>query len=569
MEMEKKNLAIVILTIILLVSGTGNIILGIIGVSGKTPRAKNVLRAAGTDPYVIDPVDSWDSASNIIISHICENLWDYDLYDPNFPLEMELATNFTWNSGLDELTVILREDVYFHDGSYFNANAVQFTFDRILYFINASGTLDPASHPAAPASLFYDISGNSILNKTVVNSEYNITFILNRPYGVFVPLLSYEACAILHPATTPATTYLELGVDKLVGTGPFKYIRYKPGEELKAERWSLYWGPNTFWDEILWIIHPNPITANYAMLGKEIDFLGGCIPSLIPLFQADPEMVFVNLNTSTSYSYWGLNNKKINNTNIRKAIAYAYNYSYFIDVIMLGYVIRAHQFLPPGFPYYNESFRAPYYNTSIAREAMILAFPTETAGVTAQAYGVDAGNDAAWSALSLVSYKVVEIIDYPVSNLMATALIIDLDRIGITIIPDLMTLDEFYDVILNDIDRLNIWNAGWSPDYLDPFNMVEPLLNNMSAANEIQVQDAQIMQWLKEYEETDPVNTDQREILLWKIQQRAINVLHVELPLVCRKSYYVHHQSLGNVCYNILRKTWFRDTYFVPGVPRA
>jgi len=142
MEMEKKNLAIIILAMILAVSGVGNITLGIIGGFGKAPEAKNILRTAGIDPLVLDPVDSWDSATNEMIRHICDNLWCYDLYDPDFALEMRLATNFTWNSGLDELTVILRENVFFHDGSHFNATAVQFTFDRILYFINATGTLD-------------------------------------------------------------------------------------------------------------------------------------------------------------------------------------------------------------------------------------------------------------------------------------------------------------------------------------------------------------------------------------------------------------------------------------------
>jgi len=390
---------------------------------------------------------------------------------------------------------------------------------------------------------------------------------LNKPYGVFIPLLSYEACSILHPNTTPATTYLELGADTLVGTGPFKYIHYKPGEELKVERWNLYRGPNTFWDEILWIFYPDPITADNAMLGKEIDYLGQCTPSVIPLFQADPDMAFINLNTSTSYLYWGINNKKINNTNVRKAIAHAYNYSYFIDVVQLGYAIRAHQFLPPGFPYYNESFRAPYYNTTIARQAMIMAFPNKTSGVTAQAYGEDAVNDQAWSDLTLVTYNVAEIMGIPILQEMVSVLAIDMDRIGITITPDPMNIFFYFDVLINDIDRIDMFYLGWGPDYIDPFNMIEPLLNNASSANHLQLKDQQILDWLVEYEETDPLDTAKRAELLWKIQHRAINVLYVELPLCYLKRYYVHHESLGNVCYNLLGKTWFRDTYFIPGIP--
>ncbi len=49
-------------------------------------------------------------------------------------------------------------------------------------------------------------------------------------------------------------------------------------------------------------------------------------------------------------------------------------------------------------------------------------------------------------------------------------------------------------------DRLEIFHTGWGPDYLDPFNMVAPLLSNMSTANHIQNNDLEIHQWLAAYE---------------------------------------------------------------------
>lgn len=328
MEMEKKNLAIIILAVVLAASGVGNIILGIGAGAVKTPETKNILRDADSEsggPAVLDPADSWDSVSNDMIRHVCDNLWYYDLYDPDFALQMRLAAEYpTWNADMTELTVILKEDVYFHDGTLFTAEAVKHTFDRITYFINATGTLDSdTSHLADPSSLFFDMRGNPILNKTVINSDYNITFVLNKPNGIFIPLLSYDACAILSPESSSATEYLALGTDILVGTGPFKYVHYIAGEELKFERFDLYWGPLTYWDEVIWVYYPDDLTANNAMLGKEVDYLGNPLTSLIPTFQADSEMTFVNLNTSTIYRYWGMNNRKINNTNVRKAIAYA------------------------------------------------------------------------------------------------------------------------------------------------------------------------------------------------------------------------------------------------------
>jgi ABC-type transport system substrate-binding protein len=569
MEMEKKNLAIIILAVVLAASGIGNVILGISAGAFKQPVDKNVLRDADSEsagPAVLDPADSWDSVSNDMIRHICDTLWYPDLYDPNFALQMRLAAEYpNWDSPT-ELTVTLREDAWFHDGTPFNADAVEFTFDRINYFLNVSGTLPSDSHVMDPSSLFVDMTGQPILNHTVVNSEYSITFVLNKPNGVFIQLLSYDACSIVSPTSTPATDYLQLGSDKLIGTGPFEFVHFIAGEELKFKRFDMYWGKSTYWDEIIWVYYPDVVTANNALLGGEVDYLGNPLTSLIQAFIDDPGITFVNMETSTIYRYWGINNRKINNTNVRKAIAYAYNYTYYIEVIRLGYMIRAEQFLPPGFPYYNASFTAPDMDTGIARQAMLDAAVIEgwdTTGLTADAYGVDSLNDAAWAAKSFVTYKVLEHQGWSTGIEMNIAFANDLDKIGITLEPDIMDWETYIWVSTHNEDRLELFHTGWGPDYLDPFNMIEPLLNNMSSANHLQLQDAQIMDWLVEYEATDPLDTAKRADLIYKIQNRALNVLYGELAVANNLVMIVHDADLQNVCYNIQDNYWVRDCYFL------
>jgi ABC-type transport system substrate-binding protein len=99
----------------------------------------------------------------------------------------------------------------------------------------------------------------------------------------------------------------------------------------------------------------------------------------------------------------------------------------------------------------------------------------------------------------------------------------------------------------------DLWYTGWGLNYLDPFNMLEPLLNNMSIHNHLRNNDYLIPKWLKQYEETDLTNTEGRAKLLYKIQQRAINEFYVLLPISFEKTYYIHHRSLGGVSYNIQR----------------
>jgi peptide/nickel transport system substrate-binding protein len=588
--MEKKNLAIIILAVVLAASGVGNIILGISAGAFQQPEQKNVLKIGTTEggaPAVLDPVDSWDSVSNDVIAHVCDTLWTYDLYDPDYALLYTLAKEApTWNAAEDELTVILRENVYFHDGSPFNATAVQFTFDRIAYFCNVTGTLPSTSHVCDPASLFYDLEGNFQLNETVINSNYNITFKLYKPNAIFIPLLSYRAWSIVSVKSTPAEEYLVLGEDKLIGTGPFKYEVIVAGEEQKFVRWDLYWGKSTFWDEIIWVFYPDSVTAGNALLGGEVH--RGTFPSsMIPQVQADPDLVFVNLETSFIYRYWGFNNQKINNSLVRKGIAYAYNYTYYIQVIRLGFGIPATHFLPPGFPYYNASFAAPSYNTAVARQAILDAAVIEgwtTTGLTAEAVGVNPTNDANWQAKTFATYKVLEHEGWTTGIEMNEAFRQDMAQIGIAVVSDVMDWETYIAVSSYHPEELEIFHTGWGPDYLDPFNMIEPLLSNLSTANHIQLKDAQIMAWLLEYQQTlpseaasgplatkfntlYPVEGARKAQLLYMIQNRAINVLYCEMPTMNDMVMYGHHKSLGNVCYNVKRDLWNRDDYLIPGVP--
>jgi len=390
---------------------------------------------------------------------------------------------------------------------------------------------------------------------------------LNKPNGVFIPLLSYDACAIVSPTSTPATEYLQLGIDKLVGTGPFEFVHFIAGEELKFRRFDMYWGPATYWDEIIWVYYPDDVTANNALLGGEVDYLGNPLTSLIAQFQADPDITFVNLETSTIFRYWGINNRKINNTNVRKAIAYAYNYTYYIEVIRLGFMIRAEQFLPPGFPYYNASFKAPYLNTAIARQAMLDAcdeLGLDKSGLTAQAVGVNATNDANWLAKNFFTFKVLQHEGWSTGVEMNIAFANDLDKIGITLEPDIMDWETYIWVSTHNEDRLELFHTGWGPDYLDPFNMIMPLLNNMSSANHIQLQDPQIMAWLVQYEETDPLDTATRANLIYKIQNRALNEIYVELAVANDMVMIVHDADLQNVCYNVQDNYWVRDCFYLP-----
>ncbi|MFX1503878.1 MAG: ABC transporter substrate-binding protein, partial [Promethearchaeota archaeon] len=141
MEMEKKNLAIIILAVVLAASGVGNVILAVMAGAIQPGVTGEVLRVARTaNPVTMDPMNSWDSVSNDIIDQVGEPLIATDLTNASFPLVPRLAESWTWPTD----TIIefhLRPNVFFHDGQPLTGEDVIYTFERINYFGNSTGTL--------------------------------------------------------------------------------------------------------------------------------------------------------------------------------------------------------------------------------------------------------------------------------------------------------------------------------------------------------------------------------------------------------------------------------------------
>jgi peptide/nickel transport system substrate-binding protein len=403
--MEKKNIAILILAVALVASGIGNIFLAF-GPSIQTAPPDKITFVFGTSsgPADLDPVKSWDSASNDVIEQVCEGLYMYNLSDPALGIVPRLAADYgTWDSPT-QFTVPLRRDVYFHDGTPFNADAVKWTFERINYFINASLTL-PGSVGISQIHSLYEFPNQTTIldptNPVTVNSEYSVTINLRAPYAIFEPLICYVTAYMVSPTSTEQFEYIDTATGDLVGTGPFVYDYYIADTEVKFHRWDRYWRTGAYFEEMTFAIIEDPTTRNNAMLGHTIDYLSGSMTSLFPTFDADATITHRTGGRGLGYYYLGMNNHYINQT-WRQAISYAVNYTYIIDELQDGTVFRANGPLAPDFPGFNASIQAATYDLANARSIVqSMGFAT----------GLDADdtttgpNADAWKALALQTWN--------------------------------------------------------------------------------------------------------------------------------------------------------------------
>ena len=140
-----------------------------------------------------------------------------------------LALEWTVTPDALDYHFILRQDVTFHDGTAFNAEAVRTNFTRIL---------DPANNSIKAVGLLGPIS------EVIVTSEFAITLRLNEP---FAPLLDGLAQPYLGIASPTALAQWDNATYQFhqVGTGPYKFVEYLVNDRLVLERNPDYtWGPS-------------------------------------------------------------------------------------------------------------------------------------------------------------------------------------------------------------------------------------------------------------------------------------------------------------------------------------
>jgi ABC-type transport system substrate-binding protein len=571
MEMEKKNVAIIVLAVVLVASGIGNILLFMNVPAPEVTDYSTFLLGTGNGPAVIDPIDSWDSASNDVIAQVAECLFWYDLTDPALPLEGLLAESYNWTTPTT-IEITIRQPahgyIYFHDGSKLDADVVKWNLDRINYFINATGTLAPPTIPAFPASIYFLPDGRSIMNKTEVLSEFVVKVTLNDVFASFVPLMSYTGSAMISMESHSATEYIDLTTGKLIGTGPYMYDYYRTDVEVRFTRFDRYWDVSGFFEKVVFVVIDDTATRNQAMLGHTVDMIFGADPDLLDQFAADPLTTVVELGTDLIYWYLAFDCWKVP-TAWREAISKAINYTYIIMEIRNGNALRGPPAVPAGMPGHDDTVVVAQYDIPEARYVMQnLSYGVGWECGSQVGDVFTPGNDEAlWLAATFFENEFGHQIDMnyhagsSFNRDLNDLIVYDLNFIGI--VPVETTRE--WSVFLDDGEQgllKGMWYVGWGPDYIDAFNMLDPLFNPASASNFINLTDTDIINWLADA--AAETNTTARYAIFSDIQHRLFEVLYAHTPLMASLGRAVHGIDIMDYPYNqmgnlILWPIW-RDT---------
>jgi len=209
----------------------------------SSPDGSTFIRAVPSGPTVLDPVDCYETYGMDVIRQVVETLWFYNWTDPDLPRINMLAESETWKNST-ALEVTLRQGVTFHDGSPFNALAVKWNIERMMYLFNHTGALSSFERVGAPHELFELTNGSAILADFEVTGTYTGIIHLAQPFTSLMDLFCTTPASMISPTAHVGDTqsFIDLSEGDLIGTGPYLYDDFIADTEVRFSRWDNYWG---------------------------------------------------------------------------------------------------------------------------------------------------------------------------------------------------------------------------------------------------------------------------------------------------------------------------------------
>ncbi|WP_405153831.1 ABC transporter substrate-binding protein [Paenibacillus sp. FSL K6-0108] len=305
----------------------------------------NLTYALATSPDTLDPHRSGLAVTVRAIRTIYDNLV---VQLPDGSIKPWLAKEWSVSEDGKSYTFKLREDVKFHDGTPFNAEAVKFNLDRVI---------DPATKAANSLALIRPYSSSEVID------EYTIKVNLEQPSQAFLGNLSQALLGIVSP--TAAKKYGDQLGKNPVGTGPYTFVKWDENADIVVAKNKDYnWAPATVENEgaphidtITFKIVPEEATRIGSVQSKQVLAAETVPPQNIAALKNDPNQQLLQANTvGLPYTlFFNLRKAPWDDVKVRQAVQSAVDVESIVKTLYLGNYERAWSALSPGILGYNAS----------------------------------------------------------------------------------------------------------------------------------------------------------------------------------------------------------------------
>jgi len=282
----------------------------------KLETRQKLIVAQETGPLTMDAHHVIDFATASIIEHMVEPLLELT---PKGEIAPKLVEKWEVSADATEFTLRLKKGIKFHDGQPFNAEAVKVNFDRRLDF-------------NAATKLYFLVA--QIASVTVVN-EYTVKIKTKVPFAPLLSNLTYPTNGIQSPAALKR--YWDKPLIMPIGTGPFIFKEWAPGNKLVMVRNDNYWGINPALSEVTFRVIPNDASRVAALEKGEVHVAVKIPPSDLPRLEANSKIrIMTSPSARTIYLGFNCLKEPFTDKRIRQALNYAVNKEAIVEHVLGG-----------------------------------------------------------------------------------------------------------------------------------------------------------------------------------------------------------------------------------------
>lgn len=295
----------------------------------------SLIVAMSADLDYLDPAATMDNAQWKITYPCYQRLVEYN--GASTDVVPGLASSWKISDNNLIYTFTLNTGNKFSDGSEVTANAVKYTFDRLLKI--AKG----------PADNFGDLKTITVVNPTTV------VFTLKQISPQFLYTLAGNYGGIVNPKVASKAVNGDMGQSYLAnhtaGSGAFVLTEWKKGQYIKLRQNQHYAGKKPAFTSVIFKIVGDASSQRLQLAKGEIDIAEGIPTEQLANVAKTKGVVVVN-QPSLTVDYLYINNTKGNpalaNKSVRQAISYALDYKGIIDVTQAGFATQMRGPIPVG-----------------------------------------------------------------------------------------------------------------------------------------------------------------------------------------------------------------------------
>lgn len=277
----------------------------------------------------------------------------------------------SWTS-LDDTTweIKLRENVTFADGTPFSSEDVVFSLNRGMT-IEGLRTY---------RGYLKDIA-------SVEAKDPHTVIIKTKTPTSLLPWNLTSIGMVSAKAAKDATEADFNGGRAAVGTGPYRWIKWTPGESVVLEKNPTYWNGVEPWDKVTFRFIPNDSARVAALLAGDVDVIDQVPGNLTKQVSGNGKTSLVEdtsvFNVYLSFDRWrevspyvkakngsDLKENPFRNADVQEAVNIALNRVGLAERIMHGAAVPTGQLAPEGMQGYDPALTVPEYNPAKAKELL-------------------------------------------------------------------------------------------------------------------------------------------------------------------------------------------------------